>query len=124
MRSRQVIHQVYPYDAKGKKPLNNPQIHNARKSVFICSLFSFRQENGLPVKKRISVELCDHKHSFRCSLNFSFIRYRLSYGETVAELTYRCKCAKFLHHNLPVYAFRQSELMTLEVMVCVYCLRR
>ncbi|MFC1102726.1 hypothetical protein ACFGYK_10785, partial [Pasteurella multocida] len=30
----------------------------------------------------------------------------------------------FLHHNLPVYAFQQSELMTLEVMVCVSCLRR
>ena len=93
-------------------------------ALWICSLFSFRQVNGLPVKKRISVELCDPKHSFRCSLNFSFIRYRLSYGETVAELTFRCKCVSISHHNLPVYAFRQSELMTLEVMVCVSCLRR
>lgn len=32
--------------------------------------------------------------------------------------------ALYLHHNLPVYAFQQSELMTLEVMVCVSCLRR
>ncbi len=32
--------------------------------------------------------------------------------------------ALFLHHNLPVYAFQQSELLTLEVMACVSCLRR
>lgn len=42
-----------------------------------------------------SLELCDPKHSFRCYLNFSFIRYRLSYGETVAELTFSCKCVIF-----------------------------
>ncbi|AAK03205.1 unknown [Pasteurella multocida subsp. multocida str. Pm70] len=40
-------------------------------------------------------ELQTRDNQFRCIHNFLFIRYLLSYGETVAELTFRCKYVVF-----------------------------
>ncbi|MGC6323613.1 hypothetical protein ACNO7I_10390, partial [Bisgaard Taxon 45] len=45
-RSRQVIHQVCPYDRNAKKPLSNPQIHNATKSAVLLLAFSQPSVNG------------------------------------------------------------------------------
>ena len=80
--------------------------------------------NSLPVKKRVFVGILDPKQ-FNSAVTLTS---RLS--GTGCRTVRRWQSlrfavsALFLHHNLPVYAFQQSELLTLEVMACVSCLRR
>ena len=80
--------------------------------------------NGLPVKKRVFVGILDPKQ-FNSAVALTSRLSGTCYRTVRRWQSLRfAVSALFLHHNLPVYAFQQSELLTLEVMACVSCLRR